>query len=283
MTTEKVLRVNQLDATELDEELTEILQQQFINLFRSVPSLSWTARIKPELRAVVRLLIWTWSVQRTGSTFGQAMMQLRYSQTTDRDAPLPMRQKWLLLAAMVGGEWLLDRLEEGLPILLWTTLHSERMLVFVKSILQTANLLNFCLFLLKGEFPTLKDRSFSLSMLPTKRQTLRRLSYDLMNREIIWYGFGEFLFFILPHLNLFAIKNLINRVILPQTGIHATPSLANQQTCVVCKSLPIMPHVSNCGHLYCYYCIAANVAMDVRYPCSICGQLVAPYNNAISF
>ena len=281
MTTERVLRVSQLDATELDDDLTEILQQQIISVFRSVPSLAWIARIKPELRAIVRLLIWKWSVQTAGSTFGQTMMQLKYSQTAESDAPLAQRQKWLLLGAMVGGEWLLDRLEDVLPALSRTTLQPERILVLIKSILQMANLLNFCLFLLKGEFPTLKERFFSLYMLPRERQKLRQLSYEFMNREIVWYGFGEFLFFVLPHLNLFAIKNFVNRVFLPRTDVSTAPTLVNRRACSVCKSLPVMPHVSNCGHLYCYYCIAANVAMDIRYPCEVCGQVAAPFSNAV--
>lgn len=282
MTSEKVLRVSQLDATELDDELTEILQQQFVNLFRSLPSISWIARIKPELRAFVRVLIWTWSVRKTGSTFGQTMMQLKYSQTAEGDHALVLWHKWLLLGATVCGEWLFDRLEDILPTFLsWTTVRSETVLLYFNSVQQMANLLNFCLFLLKGEFPTLKERFFFLYMRPKGRQMLRKLNYEYMNREIIWYGFGEFLFFVLPHLNLFAVKNWLNRLVPPGSDRHHVPPSANERTCAVCKALPVMPHTSNCGHTYCYYCIAANVAADSQYPCGICGQVAAPFRRAV--
>ena len=280
---EKVLRVSQLDASELDEELSEILQDQFVGLFKLFPSVQqfW---LKPELKALVRFLIWKYSIQAHGQSFGQRMMGLTYSLGADRLSPISFNQKAALFLCMVGAEWLQERLETVCKLLRLPVSPSvlQRALNWILTSVKILSLGNFVIFLLSGWFPTLKERVLGLRMVPEHPQTLRQMSYEYMNREILWHGFSEFLFFVLPHFNLFVMKNWLRRYITfgrernvsSMAGGQMTSKSADFTACAFCESLPTMPHTADCGHVYCYYCLRANCLADSRFPCCVCGSPV---------
>ena len=281
---EKVLRVNQLDASQLDDELSNLLQQQFIDLLRGLPFSSLLSKIKPELQALVRISLWRWSVWKSGATFGQLMLGLRYSEVGKENATITARSKWLLFLLLVAAEWAKERVHLLASYLTtFTPGQIERGLSFIISLTQFAELCNFCIFLLKGQFPSLKERLFSLTMVPQRRQTLNQLNYEFTNREILWHGFSEFLFFILPQLNFFTLRNWMRRITLflkeklgEQQGEGTMFSL---KECSFCEEIPILPRLASCGHVYCYYCVAANVKADRNYPCSVCGKPVYPFKS----
>lgn len=272
---ERVLRVSRLDATEIDDELSELFQRQLLEVLRPLPPGLFLVRIKPELKALVRLLLWGYSVARNGTTFGQSMLDLVYRTSTSQ--PLKVPHKIVLLVFSVAADWVAERSEDVLPPLFPT--HTKRTLTIIKivsAVLKMLSLVNFLSFLLHGHYPSLKERVGSLKMVPSRPQTLRQLNYDYMNREILWYGFSEFIFFVLPHLNLFALKNWIKRHIGSRRRGHLEP--IDFTKCSFCEKELTMPHITNeCGHVYCYYCISANCLVDNQYPCSVCGAVVNGY------
>ena len=278
---ERVLRVSQLDATELDEELAEILQDHFISIFRILPSVH-LLQLKPELRALVRLLIWRYSIYTHGQTFGQQMLDLSYSLGQNNYFPVTFRYKFALFFLTVIAEWMKDRfhtISRIVPVSLQPSV-VNRVLDRILSIIKSLSLINFIVFLLNGHFPTLKERVLGLQMVPERPQTLRQMSYEYMNREILWHGFSEFIFFILPHFNLFAIRNWLRRCLTYQRGSTAengVPILkpVDFSSCAFCDQVPTMPHVTGCGHVYCYYCIRANCLADSSFPCTVCGTAVS--------
>lgn len=271
---ERVLRVNQLDATELDQQLTEILQHQFVEIFHNLPSL-YLSRFKPELKALVRFVLWSWSVRQRGSTFGQDMLGLQYSLSASQFKPLKLSHRLFIFVLLVLSEWIKDRVDTVARILRLplTPAALERTLNRVLAVVKMLSLLNFVVFLIRGVHPTLKENALGLHMLSKHPQALRSTSYEYMNREILWHGFSEFIFFVLPHLNLFAAQNWIRRMV----GIIRKPSSGEEDAtrdftcCVFCEKQPTMPHVSACGHVYCYYCLRANLVADGSFPCSACG------------
>ena len=276
MATESVLRVSQLDATELDDELSSLLQHQFVGIFRSLSRHSIN-RFKPELKLFVRWLVWKYSVHESSSTFGQQMMGLRYN--SGRDEPLKLRHRLGLFVILVVAEWLQERFDiiasfvsQARPSAI------QKMLDSITAFLKSLSLLNFILFLLHGSYPSLKDRLLGLTMLPSRPQTLRQLSYEYMNREILWHGFSEFIFYVLPHFNLFVIRNWIRKRLrlVPDKNIHDDNHLqdVNFEQCAFCEHAPTMPHVPDCGHVYCYYCLRANCLADANFPCTICARPV---------
>ncbi len=269
-TEEKVLRVSQLDAVELDEEISNILQSQFLEVFYSLPVTLSLHRIKPELKAAFRCLIWWFSIRRTGATFGQQMLNLTYSGSSHY-----LWHQVPLFIFSVLGDWISERLDDITPFISSQPREALRLAKMILATLKALSLLNFLLFLLHGQYPSLKERLSGLTMIPTQPQTLRQLSYDYMNREILWYGFSEFIFFILPQLNLFSLKNWLKRKLGPWIGSRNKET--DYRTCSFCDKTVTMPHITSCGHVYCYYCVAANCLADKMFSCTLCGDVILNY------
>ena len=277
VSTEKVLRTGRLDAVELDNDLTSIFQERFLDIFRRLPSGPLLERFKPEMKAFIRFLLWKWSLGKpNGSTFGQEMTSLTY--VTKEGTGLTSKHRWILMILYVLLEWSSERFEDILSKLI-PSLRADRIAACIKFFAQIANLLNFCAFLIQGVYPSLKERVLHLNMVPTKPQTLRELSYENMNREMVWYGFSEFVFFVLPLMNLPLVRNWLKKTLqkynLLPSQVGRSVSAVNR--CSLCNERPVQPQLSNCGHVYCYYCIAANVEADPEFPCSLCNKRATPY------
>ena len=269
---EKVLRVSQLDATELDDELLAVLQEQLLAVFKMLPS-ARLLHFKPELRAALKVSLWWYSVRGSGKTFGQGMLDIHYSTKPTLVTTLSLRHKLTLLFLSVAVEWFRDRIHFLASFLSprVSPRRLENLLGYLTAAVNTLSLFNFTLFLLRGNYPTLCDRLAGLLIAPSIHQTLRSINYDYMNREILWHGFSEFIFFILPHFNLFAIRNWLWRL----TVSPSSPP-ADHSECAFCGKPPTMPSVSHCGHVYCYYCLQANCMAVRHFPCSACGRTVSP-------
>lgn len=259
---ERVLRVNQLDACELDGNITDVLQHHFLGIFNPLQSIridEW----KPELKALIRYVLWKFSLSSGSSSFGLRMLSLVY--TNKNSTALSYGQRAGLFFCFVlsewmaeRGEWFLCKLPGDVPLCILR--HSL-------TALKILSLINFTLFLMNGSYPSLKERLLRLQMAPITPQTLRTVSHSYLTREILWHGFSEFMFFVLPHCNLFTLRNIARRM------CNSKTSTDNKQ-CSFCEGLTTMPYISDCGHLYCYYCVSANLTADSSFPCCTCNQLV---------
>ena len=292
---EKVLRVSQLDVVEFDEELLLGFESRLMSIFQRLPSFTFFIRIKPELKACLRILVWWFTVRKSGNTVTQEILGLGYFQIINKlsSRVVPSSPSLLtryLLLSTVLLRWIEDRFDDILGLFLQTqSLNTEGVKGVINSIVQFACCLNFCSFLLHGVYPSLKERLLRLQMMPLVQQTLRQPSYEFLNREIIWYGFSEFLFFVLPQINFFALRNFFQKKLasfgMNTTNLSAvfrynTSSPSNK--CTHCKSNPILPQVSSeCGHVFCYYCIAANLKADKEYPCDVCGVTVKDFYHVV--
>ena len=256
---EVVLRVNQLDACELDDSLIEVLQHQFLEIFKPLQSIK-CQQFMPEFKVLLRFAIWKYSVYDGSNTFGQGLMDLMYNR------PLTSLHKGGLFVAVVLAEWLLDRCD----LLTSKFCHpsSVQWLTNWATITtKTLSLLNFIMFLIRGHYPTLKERLLHLKMVPGRPQVLHDVSHSYLTRELLWHGFSEFVFFVLPHFNLFSLQNLSRRML----NVKAA---SDNTMCAFCEGIPTMPHLSNCGHLYCYYCLKANLIADTHFSCLTCNEIV---------
>lgn len=261
---EAVLRVNQLDACELDDSISEILQHQFVAVFRPFQSI-FIHQFGPELKAFVRFLLWRFSISTNGrSTFGQSMLSLSYD--NGGSGNLSVIQRSGLFVAMVMMEWLQER-SEWLVSKFPQLSSLQRVLDYSTTTVKTLSLFNFVLFLISGHYPSLKERLLGLRMVPTSPQFIHQPSHSYLTREILWHGFSEFVFFILPHFNLFSLWNWVRRVSNAKTT-------TDNKLCAFCEGLPTQAHLSSCGHMYCYYCLQANLQADPKYPCCVCNEIV---------
>lgn len=281
MASEKVLRISQLDALELDGDLTNVIQEKFFAIFEFLPSVSLLENLKPELKVILRYLIWKWSLASSrGCTFGQEMMSLKYTHSSTGSTTLTTRQKYLLLFMSVFPSWCSDRLIGISDIFIPPTLRVDKLINFLKAFLQFCTFINFCCFLLNGLYPSLKERLLKIEMVPRRPQVLRQLTFQFMNREIIWYGFSEFLFSVLPLMNFSPLRNLCHKVV--HNLIPQRERVADINRCVYCDDMSVLPQISSCGHVFCYYCISANVLADSNFPCPLCNESVLPFDHKIN-
>lgn len=261
---EVVLRVNQLDACELDDTLTNVLQHQLLAALRPLQSTKFLNYL-PELKTLLRLLVWKFSLSDHHNTLGQGMLDLKYASVRG-SARLSLFQRGGLFIAVVLGEWMLER-ADTLTAYCPRPSQAQQGLVWLSTALRTLSLFNFIFFLIRGKYPTLKERVLGLGMLPDKPQAIREVSHRYLTREILWHGFSEFIFFVLPHFNYFSVRNLVRKVLGSKSSTSTT-------CCTFCEAIPILPHLSDCGHIYCYYCLKSNLIADSNFPCPACNDAV---------
>ena len=276
---QRALRVSQLDASELDSELLDVLSTQFKNIFKHFQPGFWV-KVAPELRAALRYMLWRYTVKCNEASVGQQLLGLRYTSEAHHNGTssqwMSSKQKVLFGLLTILGPWLQERAvdlavwtrEVPYISILWTLLDkSER---FWK----LASLLNFLVFLRQGYYQFLVERLIGIRAVYPRRTGLRQVSFEYMDREMLWHGFAEFLFFILPLINVRKIKNVVTRLLLSHVGQPSHGGRVQQdcRECAACDDWPTNPHEMGCSHVFCYVCLQGNYLADPGYVCPVCGH-----------
>ena len=91
-----------------------------------------------------------------------------------------------------------------------------RLLSRVSSVVVTtytmASFTSFIVFLLNGRYRTLVDRILGLRLTPPANQVTREVSFEYLNRQLVWHAFTEFLLFLLPLVGISRWKRWLARV-----------------------------------------------------------------------
>lgn len=290
-----VLRIDQLDALELDSALEQLLWTQFSQCFQNCrPGLLTPA--EPELRALLQLLLWRFTLYSNSATVGQSLLSLRYHNlsSASRYRPLTRRQKWGLALLDIGARWLQER-SHSLLLLLGLSaggaasqpeggllaLGLRRCFGLVCSVAQIASVVNFLVFLRKGQHPRLSERIVGARAAFSKPDVVRDVSYQYMNRELLWHGFSEFLIFLLPLINTRRLKATASSFVFggaKTEGKVASEGQGLLNQCGLCGEWPTMPHTVGCRHVFCYYCIKSHSMADPFLVCPKCGAEAGQLN-----
>jgi peroxin-2 len=127
----------------------------------------------------------------------------------------------------------------------------------------------------RHRYRSVGERLLRMRLVYARPAMLRQVSFEYMNRQLVWAGFTEFLLFLMPLINLDRIRSVVRRRFGLGAGAAVAPNVAGQ--CAVCGALPAQtPSVGACGHSFCYYCAAARIAQDALFGCPVCGGTVAP-------
>ncbi|KAF4125019.1 peroxin-2 [Geosmithia morbida] len=211
--TRPAFRVGQADAELLDAELLELLKSQVGDGLRHFAGGhlqdDWSAEIMLALRAALfKLTVWDHD-----ATYGAALQNLRYtdarsSRSSDPGVLVPPSrwQKGLHGLVTVAGRYVWTRWED------WLVDHEDdagqgpsprvRRLARITSALSTAHAaaaaVSFLVFLLNGRYRTLLDRLLRMRLTPPTSQVSREVSFEYLNRQLVWHAFTEFLLFVLP-------------------------------------------------------------------------------------
>lgn len=290
-----VHRVAQLDASELDNEVESILSHQLKRSFRFFPT-SLTQFWQPEMLLALRIALFRASIWNFQSTYGQRLQNLTYRnerahQKTElgssfKSSPfsngrhVALSKKQLIFYAIfwILGRYGIERLNWYCSSRGWADEPDDSkkrkfwlLLRWVEKIAKLLDFINLIAFLSNGRYISFIERILFMRLVPGTRSMPRQISFEFMNRQIVWQTFSEFLLFILPLLNIGALKKLFIRHIWG-------PKRKNLpiDTCPVCLKSPVnTPHVPDCcGHIYCYYCIRSAMEEDSKFTCFCCGKKV---------
>lgn len=205
--TRPAFRVGQVDAELLDEELLQLLKAQFgeaLKYYGSHLQDDWSAEIMLTLRAVLfKLTVWDHD-----ATYGAALQNLKFTDAR-KNGPVLVSpstlQKSLYGLFTVGGKyawtrwenWLVDN-DNGYDQPSPTMRKLSRLSDAVSTIHSTAAFASFLVFLVNGRYRTLLDRVLRLRLAPPTSQVSREVSFEYLNRQLVWHAFTEFLLFVLP-------------------------------------------------------------------------------------
>ncbi|KAF2143985.1 uncharacterized protein K452DRAFT_349828 [Aplosporella prunicola CBS 121167] len=218
--TRPAFRVGQVDAELLDEELLELLKGQVGEGLKYYGS-HLAQDYAPEILLVLRAILFKLSIWDHNASYGAALQGLRYSDARRSDASrLPPRtwQKTIYGLVTVGGryawtkweDWLISRTTDyELP-----SRHielAERLTGTLSTTHSVAAFASFLVFLTNGQYRTLLDRVLGLRLTPSSGSISREVSFEYLNRQLVWHAFTEFLLFLLPLVGISRWRRILSR------------------------------------------------------------------------
>eukprot|EP00250_Pteridium_aquilinum_P006359 c16301_g1_i1 orf=514-1479(-) len=288
-----VSRVNQLDAAKLDVEMTAMLKEQLTKVF-SLMKPGLMSRYEAELDAFLEFLVWRFSIWLDKPTPGNALMNLRYR---DERAFLPMAalgkvrtglegpgltkfQKIGYCVALVGGRYGWARLQMISAFRRWGDSGQSTWrrtawswLQKAENVYKAASFVNLLIFLRSGCYRSLIERLLSARLVYQSPNMNRAVSFEYMNRQLVWHEFSELLLLILPLLNITSIKKALT---FPFSSEQTSKKKMKEDACPICEQSPItITYVAHpCQHQYCYYCLRTRCIASSSFRCVNCNEQV---------
>jgi peroxin-2 len=74
-----------------------------------------------------------------------------------------------------------------------------------------AAMVSFLTFLFNGQYRTILDRILRLRLVPASSHTRREVSFEYLNRQLVWHAFTEFLLFLLPLVGIARWRRILSR------------------------------------------------------------------------
>jgi len=87
----------------------------------------------------------------------------------------------------------------------------SRLTDFISTSHSIAAFISFLVFLVNGRYRTLVDRILRIRLAPPSAQASREVSFEYLNRQLVWHAFTEFLLFLLPLVGISRWKRWIAR------------------------------------------------------------------------
>ncbi|XP_012278296.1 peroxisome biogenesis factor 2 [Orussus abietinus] len=260
-----VSRVNQVDAVQLDHEIYNVLKTQS----KEITKICLPGKVEqwePEINVLIKIAIWYFSLRKDRSTFGQQLLNLRYTDFTQRKAIL-----YLVLSTV--PKYLQERLADARLVTTSTRERIKYCIEYVANVIDVIELLNLLLFLHRGTRPRTIEHVLRISSQSTTAHKPRNIGYTYMTRELLWHGLMELFSISLPMINFPRIMQALYRFWAKRKGIanqnvHPRMNLATK--CPQCNETPILPCHAGCEHIFCYYCLNAFFTATERFLCPGC-------------
>jgi len=221
-------RVSQLDSELLDAELIDLLKTQVSDALKYYSS-HFLDDHSSEVSLILRAILFKLSIWDHNASYGASLQNLHYTDARSRSPTPPTRwQKSLYGLLSIGGPYAWSKWQDRLLALTdppeygsnYDTPSSRQsrylpLLETLTSRLSTfhslATFTSFTLFLLYGRYRTILDRVLRLRLTPKTSQLRREVSFEYLNRQLVWHAFTEFLLFLLPLVGIARWRRWLSR------------------------------------------------------------------------
>ncbi|EFN90157.1 peroxisome biogenesis factor 2 [Harpegnathos saltator] len=262
-----VSRINQIDSAELDIEIYKLLKNEVNQIARyNAPGKfdKWQA----EIDAILKILIWKFSLQQSNSTFGQRLLNLHYINLSQKKAIL-----YLLLTVL--PQYIKDKLANENLSAHGDNIHRLKSLVDrISNVISLLQLINLFFFLHRGIQSRLIELLLGLSTQSITTNKPRNIGYSYMTRELLWHSLMELFTIGLPMINFHYLKHLLRKLwrrrTIQQRDIKLLPVMDVSTKCAYCEENPILPSHAGCEHIFCYYCLKAHFTAMNTFHCPKC-------------
>lgn len=243
-------RVHKLDSLLLDDELVQLFTEAFWKSF-SLFDRQWHLQYTQLAKYVGTALLQGLSMWRFRMPFGATMLNLALAKSSSV-------KKILYVIAQV------------LVAYLQRSLRWERVMCL-------ASLLNFVVFLYRGDNPTLVYRLLDLCLKVKTADAEHVVETEFVRRQLLWQTLTEFALVLLPFIRRARLWSILPRIKSANTESSLSQLLDSEsrdKLCTTCKcdkiSLPCKLYP--CGHVYCFVCVMLQV--NEVGSCSLCRVVI---------
>jgi peroxin-2 len=261
----RVLRSSQLDSHELDTELGTLFKEKIGDIFKMIPLTNYDAEMKALLDLMVNATIIS-----NGATYGMMLQNLVYRHKN----PIVLKNRLrILLFVKVIGQYIVSRFSLFMLDNSWSEspISSYKFQIWhylnqLQKVYDTISLGQFVLFLYNGRYPTFLEQLLGLRLEYKEKFMSRVISYEYMNRQLVLQTLTEFAVTALRLINLNSFF---------QKNQHGLP----EHVCAFCaldkSDTEIhIPFITNCGHVFCYYCLESKRMTHGSLKCPRCNTLI---------
>lgn len=267
-----VSRVHQLDAIIWNDELYSLLRAR-LRTAEQYFSPRFLSTVEPKLEVLFKCIFLQLPLELYRGTFGHRLLEMEYWDSVS-NKPTSRTKLRLLTLLRVCLPSLLKIFAQQLTRFTKTDLQNffEAFENRFDALYKFLTLMNFYVFLQNSAYPSILDRILGVRPVYISPQKISEVSYEGLNRELLWHGFAELLAFILPIVNIQRIKGTLKRRFkFLQYEKKPRCDILNC-SCAICGHIPIYPHEIGCSHIFCYYCVACSVLADPQYSCRACSH-----------
>ncbi|XP_046850413.1 peroxisome biogenesis factor 2-like [Xenia sp. Carnegie-2017] len=272
---QRVLRADQLDVISYDEYILSIFKSDLTKCFKYFQA-GLLTRFDPELKAILRIIIWKYSVLLSDATLSQKMLDILYK-TSKNNGILTTKRKAIFGLGLIGVAWLSERsydLKHTLMNFGFNVNKIWKMINFLTIVHKILELVNFIVFLRDARYRSVWDRILGIYSVFSRKQAPRVVYFEYMNEDILRSGLAELLFCVLPMVNIPRLRNILLRLMWKKSSAINDGKTVSNFECGICGDLPTNVHQTDCGHIFCYTCIKANLMADPSFFCPLCGEAI---------
>ncbi|KAK9148648.1 hypothetical protein Scep_007405 [Stephania cephalantha] len=190
---------------------------------------------------------------------------------------LTMSQKIWYCLATVGGQYIWARLQSFSAFRRWGDSEQRSLgrrawglINNVEGFYKAASFSNLLVFLYTGRYRNLIERVLRARLVYGSPNMNRAVSFEYMNRQLVWNEFSEMLLLLLP---LFKSSS-VRKILLPFSKDNSN-SAVEENACPICLANPTTPFFAlPCQHRYCYYCLRTRCAASTSFRCTRCNEPV---------